>query len=197
MSNAKPNLVVLAGPNGAGKSTAAPVIIRDRLGIDNFVNADEIARGLCAYRPESVAIAAGRIMLARLKELASRRENFAFETTLASKTFAPWIEELLHSRYAFQLFFLVLPDADTAVRRVRERVAKGGHYVPEDTIRRRYANGIANFFNVYQPLTTRWELFDNTELTVKRVIAYGRGAAIDRICDEQLWRAVKNVGSQN
>jgi predicted ABC-type ATPase len=194
--DARPSLVVLAGPNGAGKSTVAPILIRDTLGIHDFVNADDIARGLCAYRPESVAIAAGRLMLARLKELASKRVDFAFETTLASKMFAPWISELLDDGYEFHLYFVLLPSADIAVKRVRERISRGGHSVPEETIRCRYEGGLKNFFDTYQPLTTKWTMMDNTAKK-KRTIARDRGAAIDRVFDEKLWEAAKNVGSKD
>jgi predicted ABC-type ATPase len=191
-----PNLVVLAGPNGAGKSTVAPILIRDTLGIHDFVNADDIARGLCAYRPESVAIAAGRLMLARLKELASRRMDFAFETTLASKTFAPWIKELVDSGYQFRLYFVALRDADTAIRRVRDRMSSGGHSVPEETIRRRYESGLKNFFKYYQPLTSQWVVFDNTRKR-RRIIAAGRGTTVDRVFDEALWKVVRSVGTKD
>jgi predicted ABC-type ATPase len=197
MANANPNLVVLAGPNGAGKSTVAPILIRETLGITNFINADEIARGLSAYNPESVAIAAGRIMLATLKDLARQRADFAFETTLASKSFAPWIKELVDDGYIFRLFYVFLPNADAAVRRVSERIARGGHAVPEETIRRRYEAGLKNFFRVYQPLTTHWTFIDNTVAGSRRIIAHGQSSAIDDVFDEQLWKAAKDVGSKD
>ena len=97
--DAKPNVVVIAGPNGAGKSTAAPILLAASLHIVDFVNADVIARGLSGFAPERAAISAGRIMLDRLKELAARRATFAFETTLSSRTFAPWIKDLVATGY--------------------------------------------------------------------------------------------------
>lgn len=197
MANANPNLVVLAGPNGAGKSTVAPILIRETLGIANFINADEIARGLSAYNPESVAIAAGRIMLATLKDLARQRADFAFETTLASKSLAPWIKELVDDGYTFRLFYVFLPNSDAAVPRVSERIARGGHAVPEETIRRRYKAGLKNFFKVYQPLTTHWTLIDNTAAGSRRIVAHGHGIAIDDVFDEQLWKAANDVGSKD
>src|SRR5580704_9176134 len=104
-SNSTPNVIVIGGPNGAGKSTIAPLVLGRTTGVTEFVNADVIAQGLSAFQPEREAIQAGRIMLKRLKELAGAWENFAFETTLASRTFAPWIQELRKEGYAFQLVF--------------------------------------------------------------------------------------------
>jgi predicted ABC-type ATPase len=130
--SAKPHVIVVAGPNGAGKSTAAPRLLRDALSVREFVNADTIAAGLSAFRPESVAIAAGRIMLARMRVLAAAREDFAFETTLASRSFAPWLAGLQSGGYHVHLLFLWLRSPELAVSRVAERVRLGGHDVPAD-----------------------------------------------------------------
>lgn len=189
MSETQPSLVVLAGPNGAGKSTTAPYILRETLGIVEFVNADDIARGLSGFRPENSAIAAGRLMLSRLKELAAKRVDFAFETTLASKTFAPWIGGLIAKGYAFHLDFLWLPSPEAAIQRVRDRVRHGGHDVPEPTIRRRYFAGLSNFFRLYRPLTTTWVLVDNSD-QVPRLIARGQGADTTEIIDSASWTKI-------
>src|SRR5438445_608568 len=132
-------------------------------GVTEFVNADMIASGLSAFRPESVAITAGRIMLARMRQLAAARENFAFETTLASRSFAPWLASLKESGYHVHLLFLWLRNAELAASRVAERVRLGGHDVPAYVVRRRYANGSRNFFLLYRPLTDSWEFLDNSE----------------------------------
>jgi predicted ABC-type ATPase len=137
MAESSPNVVVLAGPNGAGKSTSAPSILRDALGVDEFVNADVIARGLSGFEPERAAMAAGRIMLSPLRELARQRRSFAFETTLASRSFVPWLADLIRTGYQFHLVFFWLPHPDMAVARVAARVSEGGHDVPKVTIRRR------------------------------------------------------------
>lgn len=136
-----PNVVVLAGPNGAGKSTLAEPLLAETLGIRHFVNADTLARGLSAFHAEDMAIKAGKIMLEHLHDLAERRVNFAFETTLASRTFAPWIAGLKASGYQFHLFYVWVPSAEVSVQRVLGRVMMGGHGVPEETIRRRYQRG--------------------------------------------------------
>src|SRR6266540_1469587 len=120
MPDRSPLIVMIAGPNGAGKTTMAPRLLQDALTVVEFVNADPIATGLSAFRPESVAMAAGRLMLARMKTLAQARQDFAFETTLASRSFAPWLTGLRASGYRMHLAFLSLSHPDLAVARVAE-----------------------------------------------------------------------------
>lgn len=171
MTTTQPLVVVIAGPNGAGKSTTAPALLGDALQVQEFVNADAIALGLSGLRPESVALAAGRVMLARLKQLARQRADFAFETTLASRTFAPWLDELRGSGYRAHLAFLALPSVELALGRVAERVRLGGHNVSEDVIRRRFAAGLRNFFSLYRQRVDSWQLFDNSGLGPPALIA--------------------------
>ncbi|MGH2367410.1 MAG: zeta toxin family protein [Chloroflexota bacterium] len=195
MPGASPNVVVIAGPNRAGKSTAAPFLLKDALGVTEFVNADVIAQGVSAFEPEQVAVMAGRIMLARLRELAQRRVDFAFETTLASRSFAPWLTRLVASSYAFHLVFLWLPAADFAVQRVAARVRLGGHSVPEEVVRRRYDAGLRNFFALYQPLTTTWQMYDSAVVGVPRLIAAGRGQRTDLVALPEVWTQVVRGGT--
>jgi predicted ABC-type ATPase len=143
-----PNVIVIAGPNGAGKSTLAPALLRDTLGILEYVNADTIAEGLSAFAPEDASFDAGRVMLGRLHELAAEGKDFSFETTLASRFYARWLEKLKLKGYFATLIFLYLENADLAVERVRGRVRMGGHNVGEDTIRRRYDRGLQNLFSL-------------------------------------------------
>jgi predicted ABC-type ATPase len=191
MSQTTASVVVLAGPNGAGKSTAALLILKDALGVAEFVNADVIARGLSGFEPERAALAAGRIMLGRLRDLARHRVNFAFETTLASRTFAPWLADLIRSGYQFHLVFLWLPSADLAVARVAARVQEGGHDVPEQTIRRRYDGGLSNLFRLYQPMTTSWQLCDNSGTSGPRPIASGQSGLTRIVEDPTMWEQIK------
>lgn len=174
MSQSSPKLILLAGPNGAGKSTLAPFLLRDRLGIVEYVNADTLAMGLSAFQPESVAMQAGRIMLKRLQELAVQRVNFAFESTLASRSYAAWINRISRDGYSLHLLFLWLRNPEIAIERVKERVRMGGHDVPEEVIRRRYRRGIQNFFEIYQTLAQTWVVYDNSSpgepVTIARAI---------------------------
>ncbi len=184
-------IIVIGGPNGAGKSTSAPEILQGALRVDEFVNADTIAHGLSAFRPEKAAIKAGRVMLARLQELASQKMNFAFETTLASRSFAPWIKELKRSGYKFSILFFWLESPQLAVNRVAERVMNGGHHVPEEVIKRRYEAGLANFFRFYQPVADHWEFFDNSNAFEPRLVACGDVDSPANILIPSIWEALK------
>jgi predicted ABC-type ATPase len=157
-----PLVVILAGPNGAGKSTVASSLLQGAFEVDEFVNADTLASGLSAFRPETVAPAAGRLMLSRLEALARQRADFAFETTLAARTYVPWLRTLRADGYRVHIVFLALPDAESAVLRVTERVARGGHDIPPDVVRRRYAAGLCNFHELYRSLASSWRLYDNS-----------------------------------
>ena len=186
-----PQLVVIGGPNGAGKSTAAPQLLRDTLDVAEFVNADTIASGLSSFHPESAALQAGRVMLQRLRHLASKREDFAFESTLASRSFAPWIRGLKHSGYVFRLAFLWLPGPEMAIARVAARVNAGGHNVPDATVRRRYYSGLRNFFSLYHPIANDWRFYDNAATSGPRLISMGRNTADIKIRDANLWTHIK------
>jgi len=175
MTEQRPHIIVIAGPNGSGKSTTAPSLLKGTLGVTEFVNADVIAEGLSAFQPEGAVFHAGRVMLERIHYLAKKRVDFAFETTLASRTFAPWITDLRKIGYAFHLVFLWLPNEDFAVARVAERVRMGGHNVPKETIQRRYHAGLRNFFRLYDHLADTWFLYDNSG-SEPRLIAYGEQA---------------------
>jgi predicted ABC-type ATPase len=178
---------MLAGPNGSGKTTIAPRLLKGKLAVSEFVNADLIARGLSGFDPDVAAMAAGRVMLARLRDLAAHRADFAFETTLASRSFASWLAELKDVGYRFDLVFLWLNSPDLAVARVADRVRTGGHGVPEATILRRYRAGLRNFFALYRPLANTWEVVDNSIGPVVRPIASGRGEITDMVADRQTW----------
>jgi len=184
------HIVVLAGPNGAGKSTTGPTLLRDTLGITEFVDADIIARGISAFDPENVALQAGKVMLRRIRELVRRRADFAFETTLAIHSLAPWLVNLRKEGYCVHIIFLWLPSADFAVDRVRDRVRMGGHSVPEQTIRRRYYAGLRNLFKLYLPIAETWRIYDNSRAGGPRLIAMGKGTCTEQILDEFIWKQI-------
>ncbi|HUW59175.1 MAG TPA: zeta toxin family protein [Planctomycetota bacterium] len=190
-----PNVVVLAGPNGAGKSTTGPALLRDTFGITEFVNADTIAQGLSAFDPEGVAIDAARVMLTRMHELADEQADFAFETTLSSRTFAPWLADLRKAGYQIHVLFLWLPSEDLAVERVAARVRMGGHDVPEDVVRRRYRSGLRNFLDLYRPLADSWLLYDNSHVTGPRLVAMGSGVQVTQLEDEARWQQIQEESS--
>jgi len=159
----KKNLYIIAGCNGAGKTTASYTILPEILDCKEFVNADEIAKGLSPFQPEKVAIEAGRIMLNRIRELIDMSEDFAFETTLSTRSYIHTVDKAKKKGYNVILLFFWLQKIDLAIERVRERVKEGGHNIPEDVIRRRYHKGINNLFNLYLPIVDTVLIFDNSE----------------------------------
>jgi predicted ABC-type ATPase len=187
MPETSPQVVVIAGPNGAGKTTLAPFLLRDTLGLLEYVNADPIALGLSGFDPAGVAFAAGRVMLKRLHDLAGQRKTFAFESTLAAKSYLPWLERLCGNGYKVQLMFLWLRSADLAVQRVRERVRAGGHDVAAAVVRRRYAAGLKNFWELYQPLADAWSVYDNSTSAKSLPIASGGREARFMVRDQDSW----------
>ncbi len=138
-------LYIISGSNGAGKTTASYTILPELLNCQEFVNADEIAKGLSPFQPERTSIQAGRLMLNRIKYLLSKGENFAFETTLATKSYVKFIEKAKALGYYITLLFFWLSSQELAIQRVITRVKEGGHNIPEDIIRRRYVNGLKIF----------------------------------------------------
>lgn len=156
-------LYIIAGCNGAGKTTASFTILPEVLDCKEFINADEIAKGLSPFQPESVAMQAGRIMLARMDELLQKGETFAFETTLATKSYKQKIEWAQANGYEVTLLFFWLDSPNMAKERVAQRVAEGGHSIPSETIERRYHNGIANLFTIYIDMVDICYIFDNSE----------------------------------
>lgn len=194
MARRTPIVAVLAGPNGAGKSTVAPELLDAYLGIAAFVNADVIARGLAGFDPGRADLAAGRIMLARLRELAAAREDFAFESTLASRSFGPWLARLRADGYEFHLFYVWLRAPALAVERVRRRFESGGHNVPEPDVRRRYRRSAANFFGIYRPLADTWQVFENSDTRGPRLVAHGGHGLPDTITDDDAWRLFRSAG---
>ncbi len=159
-----PNFHIIAGPNGAGKTTFAAEFLPRFAGNCEFINADIIAAKLSPGDPDKAAIQAGRIMLERIRELGPQKVDFAIETTLSGKSYVNSISRLSHSGYSINLYFLWLPDAEYAVKRVADRVRRGGHNIPEATIRRRYEQGISNFFELYAPKVDSWHLINNSVL---------------------------------
>ena len=190
MIKQRPHIIVIAGPNGAGKSTTAPALLQGALKVTEFVNADIIAQGLSAFRPETAAFHAGRVMLERIHYLANERVDFAFETTLSSRTFAPWIEGLRQTGYDCHIVFLWLPSPEFAIARVQERVRMGGHNVPDKIVMRRYHAGIRNFFQLYQALTESWRFYDNSDPAGPRVIAAGKGKEVQIVEDIETWNII-------
>ena len=194
VSQATPEIVILAGPNGAGKSTTATVLLPESLGVEQFVNADLIAQGLSPFAPEKSAIEAGRLMLRRIRELRRRRSSFAFETTLATQSYAPFLRDAKEAGYVAHLIYVWLASVDLARSRIAVRVQQGGHDVPAVVVERRYWRGLRNFFNLYRPLVDTWTLCDNSsdELVI---VARGVRASLPTVFDPERYDRIRKYGT--
>jgi predicted ABC-type ATPase len=186
----KPTVYVIAGPNGAGKTTFAMRFL-PRIAEVNFINADLIAAGVSPLDPESVAAEAGRIFLARIRELTDRRTDFAFETTLSGRSYVSLLSELRAAGYRIHLFFLWLPSVELALKRVADRVRKGGHNIPAETVGRRFKRGIHNLFNLYRGLCDLIVIYDNSTAE-PRLVATVVGSKTT-VVRRDLFQAILNI----
>ncbi|MGI8633951.1 MAG: zeta toxin family protein [Segetibacter sp.] len=193
------NLFIISGCNGAGKTTASFTILPELLHVKEFVNADEIARGLSPFQPEMVSIEAGKIMLRRLQELLSQNVDFAFETTLSTRSFVGLIKQAKERGYTINLIYYWLDSAELAIERVKIRVAEGGHNIPTDTIIRRYYSGLKNFIDLYKDQVDYWMLIDNSN-TEPQLIAEGRIEEQQQVQKLEKWEIInklKNDANRN
>lgn len=158
------HLYIISGCNGAGKTTASYTVLPEILECKEFVNADEIARGLSPFNPESVAIEAGKLMLRRIDQLLQEGENFSIETTLATRSYANLVKEAHKHDYNVHLLYFWLSSPELAIYRVAQRVSEGGHNIPEEVIRRRYRLGMENLSKIFIPIVDDWYLYDNSNL---------------------------------
>lgn len=157
-------VIIIAGPNGAGKTTFAREFLPAEAGLPVFVNADLIAAGFSPFNPEVSAMRAGRLMLQEIDAHAEAGRSFAFETTLAGRSYVRRIDRWRKDGYTVALIFLSLPSPEEAIRRVAARVEQGGHGVAEDVIRRRFAAGVRHFLKTYRHRVDYWIWFDNSGL---------------------------------
>jgi predicted ABC-type ATPase len=186
------DLVIIGGPNGAGKTTAAERLLPADLNIREFVNADEIARGLSPFNPEGSAVTAGRLMIRRIRDLARAGESFAFETTCAGRSHPRLLQECRDLGYRLTLLFLWLRSADIAVGRVARRVEQGGHSVPADVIIRRYNGGLRNLRQLYLPAVDTALIYDNSEPAEQLVAERELGGHLI-IHDPARWRMIERA----
>jgi len=185
-----PHIFIIAGPNGAGKTTSAASLLPDFLKCEEYVNADGIAAGLSQFKPEAVALGAGRVMISRIHELIKQRKSFAFETTLSSRSFVSLLKECKREGYSTSILFLWLQSPALAIKRVALRVSKGGHSIPEETIVRRYKKGLQNLFRLYMPIINNWSLLDNS---YKNPELIAKKAETDEIAirNEPVWLKIR------
>lgn len=164
-----PNVYIVAGPNGAGKTTFAREFLPNYADCKNFVNADLIAAGVSPFAPEMAAFRAGKLMLKEIELLAKSRHDLGFEATLAGRSYLSLLRDLKGKKYNITIFFLWIPTVEVAISRIRDRVLKGGHNVPEVDVRRRFGRSISNFLKYYRELADSWILFDNSDIPPSRI----------------------------
>lgn len=184
-----PNLYIIAGCNGAGKTTTSFTVLPEMLNCKEFVNADEIARGLSPFQPETVSFQAGRIMLARIQELLKGKNDFGFETTLATRSYVDLIKQAKRQGYTIVLIYFWLESVELAKARVKARVEKGGHNIPPNVIERRYVRGKENFFQLYKNVCDSWIVYDNSH-EVPGIVAKGSSSLKFYIYNNDLWNKI-------
>ena len=188
-----PRLYIISGCNGAGKTTASYSLLPEMLDCKEFVNSDEFAKSLSPFDPSQASIQASRYMLMKVRYLLKRNEDFAVETTLATRTLLKIVKAAQDAGYTVTLLYFWLNSPELAIERVAARVETGGHNIPEDTIRRRYRVGLDYFFHDYAPLCDRWILADNSQIPF-RVIAEGSKNEVINIRDEETYEKIKAIG---
>jgi len=188
------NLFIIAGPNGAGKTTASYTVLPEMLNCREFVNADEIARGISPFQYEKAAIEAGRLMLHRINELIKHKVDFAFETTLSTRSYVNTIIQAKESGYFVTLVYFWLSSPELAIERVKARVEDGGHNIGVDVIKRRYVSGLKNLFNLYIPISDYWMVINNSESPFK-LIAEGNTNNYKRINDNNIWTKINQLAN--
>jgi predicted ABC-type ATPase len=184
-------LYMIGGPNGAGKTTAAMSLLPELLDCYEYVNADSIAAALSPFAPETTAIQAGRLMLDRINHLAAQKKDFAFETTMASRSFYHLLERYKQEGYRISLIFFWLQSSELAIERVRDRVQNGGHNIPDNIVLRRYSRSIKNFMDLYLPIANDWMVFDNS-FTHPVKIAEKNNVRDHNIINKQAWNTFRN-----
>ena len=184
----QPKIYVIAGPNGSGKTTFATEFLPKYADCPTFINADTIARGLSGFSPDAVALKAGRILLEQIEIYASKRIDFAFETTLSGLNYLSRLKALKKKGYTAPLFFLWIPDVGLSLARVASRVKMGGHDIAEKVVRRRFHRGIKNFFKHCRPLFESWMLFDNAG-SMPRLIVEEKSAKT-KILDQECYNKI-------
>ena len=169
------NVYIIAGPNGAGKTTFAREFLPNYAGCRNFINADLIAEGISPLSPATAAVRAGRLMLEEIGLAMRRGIDFGFETTLSGRGHLNLVHRLRKRGYSVHFFYLWIPSVDVALLRIKNRVSRGGHDVPENVVRRRFARSMSNFLVHYRPLADRWILFDNSEASLSVIASQDEG----------------------
>jgi len=185
-----PNLYIIAGCSGSGKTTMAFTILPEFLNCREFVNADEIARGISPFQPEKISFLSGRLLLARITELIAQQEDFAFETSLSNLAYGSLIKRAKDHGYHVTLIFLYLQSELIAFRRILGEAKHEGGFISDEIVTRRYKRGIKNLFNLYLPLADHWIVVDNSDINPEMISSGGRDLDMT-VLDEKIWEEIK------
>jgi predicted ABC-type ATPase len=188
MARKKPVVYVIAGPNGAGKTTFAVEFLPQLAGCRNFVNADLIARGLSPLDVDAVALEAGRVFLRQIQAQVAARRDFAFETTLSGLGYVRMLRMMRRRGYRVRLYYLWIPTVQLTLKRIAERVSRGGHDIPDDVARRRYGKGLTNLFRHYLPRTDYCAVFDNSSARPR--LLYEKSGGAERVLNAELFQRI-------
>ncbi|NGM66855.1 zeta toxin family protein [Sphingobacterium sp. SGR-19] len=183
-----PNIYIISGCNGAGKTTASYTVLPEILDCKEFVNADNIAAGISPFNPDKVALAAGRIMLERISELMKEGADFAFETTLSTRSYQSLVQKAQTIGYTVTLLYFWLESPDLAIQRVKKRVSMGGHHIPDEVVVRRYHRGLSNLLNIYLPICERWLVLDNMDLTPEIIAQKDEFGEV--VVNDEIWSRI-------
>ncbi|MBD1426107.1 zeta toxin family protein [Sphingobacterium arenae] len=183
-----PNIYIISGCNGAGKTTASYTVLPEILECQEFVNADNIAAGISPFNPDKVALAAGRIMLERISELMKEGADFAFETTLSTRSYQSLVQKAQTFGYTVTLLYFWLESPDLAIQRVKKRVSMGGHHIPDEVVVRRYHRGLSNLLNIYLPICERWLVLDNMDLTPEIIAQKDEFGEV--VVNDEIWSRI-------
>lgn len=189
-----PTLFIISGCNGAGKTTASYTILPEMLNCKEFVNADAIAAGLSPFQPEKVAFEAGRLMLERIEHLISIKTDFAIETTLSTRSYAQTVKKCKANGYDIVLIYFWLNSTDLAIERIKGRVKKGGHYIPDEIVKRRYTRGLSNLNNIFMAICDYWLVVDNS-WDSPVLIAEGHFNIDKSVYNDELWGIIKSYAN--
>ncbi len=187
-SEKQPTCYVIAGPNGAGKTTFALRYLPEITGCRKFINADLIADGLSPLDPSRVQLEAGKILLREIRLNVAKGEDFAFETTLSGRSYVRLLKKLHSKGWKIILFYLWIPSAEFSRQRVRQRVADGGHDIPDESISRRYQRTVSNFLNLFVPLCDEVICYNNAMAEPVPVFAEKDGER--SVLDENRYRLI-------
>ena len=156
-------IILLGGPNGAGKTTTARVLLPESFKLYPFLNADDIARGISPQNVEGAALAAGRLLIEKMRLHTSEGRSFALETALSGKSFLPLLKSCKENGWTISLFYFWLPSPEHSIVRVANRVRQGGHSIPDEVIFRRFRTGLWNMRHLYLPLADTAAIYDNSQ----------------------------------